>query len=178
MDMTSVNASGRLIHISISDFLVLSFYSTTTNIVSRCMVLQKTNPAAELISLVASHNSYFTTNPPPIRALLSTTTTFANSSSQWFYLRCGINNETKKYFIYGQKQATTYPGVVVESNVPQDTLFRSEGINVTDGIRNIYRNFDTLTLNIYNASLLNSPVYLKNLYILQEYIRESVQFQY
>jgi len=178
MNMSNVNTSGNLIHISISDYIVLSFYSTAANVISRCMVHQKTNYSAETNSSVTTHNNYFTTNPPAIRAQISTTNTFANTSGVWFYMRCGMNNDTSKYFLYGQKQATTYPAVVTESTIPMETLFRSESINVIDHFRKIYRKSDTMTIKILNASLVNSPVYIKNLYVLQEYVRETVQFQY
>ena len=176
--MTAFNTSGSLIHISISNYFVFSFYATTIDIISRCMVHQKTNPDAELLTTVTTHNNYFTTTPPPIRTQISTTNTFSNTNGLWFYLRCGMNNYTNKYFLYGQKQATTYPASVLENTIPKSTQIRSESINVIDNFRKIYRKSDTMTMKILNASLVNSQVYIKNLYILQDYIRENIQFQY
>ena len=174
----STNVSGNIMHISVSDFIVFSFYATAANIISRCMVHQKSNPDAETNATATLHNAYFTTSPPAIRSQISTTNTFPNTDGTWFYMRCGMSLDSDKYFIYGQKQGTTYPGVITESTIPKETLFNSESISVVDHFKRIYRKSDTMKVKILNASTLGSPVYMKNLYIFQEYIRENIQFQY
>ncbi len=180
MDLTAFNTSANIIHISVSEFLVYSFYSSNTEVKTRCMMHQKTNPAAEQTTTVTAHDSYFT-GTPYVRTVISTTNNFANTNGIWFYLRCAMTLDNDKYIVYGQMQGTTYPATVTESTIPLETLFTDASpsrIDMADHYRYIYRKSDTMTLKILNANTVGTAVYIKNLYILQEYLRENIQFQY
>jgi len=177
MDMPAFSTSGKIIHVSVSDYLVYSFSVNGLNINTRCMVHQKTNPTAENETTVTGHNNYFASQPP-IRALISTTNSFLHTTGSWFYLRCALNNETSKYFSYGAKLGVLYPATITENNIPLSVLLKSENINTVNRFQKIYTKSSTITVKVLNAALVGSPVYIKNLYILQEYIRETIEFQY
>ena len=177
MDMSTFSASNSIIHISVSDYLVFSFYSSAANVLSRCMVHQKSNPTAETLTTVTLHNNYFT-SAPIIKASISATNVFANLNAKWFYMRCGMTIDDSKFFVYAQLSGTTYPAVIVENTIPKNMQFNNENISLVENFRRIYRKSDTITLKILNSGLVNTSVYIKNLYLFQEYFRETVQFQY
>ena len=177
-DMVSFSVSGKVINLVITDLMVMSFGSVSaTDINLYCTVVEKTNPQAKLETTISGLEAYI--NQSTINKAANMKSTISSSNAQWFYARCGVNYENQIFFNYGQIKSVTFPSPVVTQAIPKEYIVKSlSTTTINRNFERIYKNYEFSTFSILNARLTNSPVYIKNIVVFQEYIPYNFEYQH
>ena len=193
----------KLVHVSLSNYMIVTIYiQNSSNVDVYCTLGEHYNQTLTSKTSNIEWDNYFTdpswTNPLSKKNRLQITYPYnssLNTNTSWAYLRCGISNQLKSAFFYGQIESNIYEPTIpeipmVKENVKYDQANDLNTEKLDYLLRFNYNTSNYLTLKITQASQLSynmvsgvtvdgaNKFYVKNLTIHQDYIKKDVQFQY
>ncbi len=182
---------GKLVHVTISDYLIITFFiSLSSQVDLYCIISEKYNKPIPEMGTDTMWNTYFTDpskNPLGKKNRLNFKYTYDSTTVSWYYVRCGMSVQLLKAFFYGQQKNNKSFPLITEitlllENIKWDQTNDANTEKTDYLLRHNYNTSDKLTLSIKQAQGVNSSnknkLYIKNLYIFQDYLKDNVELQY
>jgi len=175
-ELTKMNSSNQMVNFILGNHFVVSVEaSSTSDVKLMCTMYEKlyrmygvgsqTN-SASLISIINQYNI-------PYNSIVIT-----NVDAKWFYTRCAMSFDQAVFYLIGSAngQIVNVPGN--ETALPIETLYTTPTVINDVFFKTTYRNGDTITFTILNASSTTTQFFIKNLSIFREYLPYNMNFQY
>ena len=102
----------------------------------------------------------------------------SNVDAKWFYTRCAMSFDQAVFYLLGSADGIIINVPGNETALPIETLYTTPTISNDVFFKTNYRNGDTISFTISNASSTFTQFFLKNIYIFREYIPYNMNFQY
>lgn len=170
-DMNAMNTSDTIINISVSDFLVVSISAKSdTTADSACNVYEKTKPNVKTQTTSTGLTSMLSANPAD-----GLRHSIINTQSRWFYTRCAVSYYENSFYLKSKSNSSDY---ILTEDLLYEAIWLNTLTRTNVHFRTIYRIGDLANLQINNARHADSKVYIKNLYIMREYLDPDMNFQY
>lgn len=171
-DMTNFNVgspNNPVVNVSLSDFMVLSYYSSSpTDMAVVCTIFEKTKPQLKGQTTANGVSTAYNNSGQD-----SLNITVTNTGGKWFYTRCAMSLYSDGFYLKGKQGSNDS---LSTSNVDYENIWTDIETNVH--FQNIYRTGEKSTFEIRNASLANTKYYIKNLYVMRDFIDDDIEFQY